>query len=182
MERILIFIVLSIPVIAISWRTLFHPRSHGFYRFFAWEGILWLAASNYRYWFSDPLSVNQIVAWILLVLSAYMVIAGVMRFAKNGKIDRSRDAETLFGFEKTTKLIDRGIYRYIRHPLYASLIFLAWGIVLKHPTTGLLAVTLISTIMLYLTSRYDEKECIAYFGDQYLEYMKRTSMFIPFIF
>jgi protein-S-isoprenylcysteine O-methyltransferase Ste14 len=181
MERIFIFIVLSIPVIAISRRTLFHPRSHGFYRFFAWEGILWLAASNYRYWFSDPLSVNKIVAWILLALSAYTVIAGVMRFAKDGKIDRSRDAETLFGFEKTTKLIDRGIYKYIRHPLYASLIFLAWGIFFKHPTTGLLLVTILSTLMLYLTSRVDEKECLAYFGNPYMEYMKRTTMFIPFI-
>jgi len=181
MERIFIFIVLSIPVIAISWRTLFHARSHGFYRFFAWEGILWLAASNYRYWFSGALSVNQIIAWILLVLSAYLVIAGIMRFAKDGKIDRSRDAETLFGFEKTTKLIDRGIYKYIRHPLYASLIFLAWGIFFKKPAADLLVVSFISTLLLYLTARYDEKECIAYFGDSYRSYMKRTTMFIPFI-
>ncbi len=181
MEKIIIFVLLSVPIIAVSWRTLFHTRSHGFYRFFAWEGILWLAVSNYRYWFSDPLSFNQIIAWILLILAAYLVITGIMRFAREGKIDRSRNAETLFGFEKTTQLIDTGIYKYIRHPLYASLIFLTWGIFFKHPATGLLTVALVSTIMLYLTSRYDEKECIAYFGDQYLEYMKRTRMFIPYI-
>jgi len=36
--------------------------------------------------------------------------------------------------------------------------------------------------MFYLTSRYDEKECIAYFGEKYTGYMKRTRMFIPFVF
>ena len=179
--KIFIFVLLSVPIIAVSWRTLFHTRSHGFYRFFAWEGILWLAVNNYRYWFSDPLSFNQIIAWILLILAAYLVITGIMRFARDGRIDRSRNAETLFGFEKTTQLIDTGIYKYIRHPLYASLIFLAWGIFFKHPATGLLLVTIVSTFLLYLTSRYDEKECIAYFGDQYFDYMKRTRMFIPFI-
>lgn len=179
--KIIIFVLLSVPIIAVSWRTLFHSRSHGFYRFFAWEGILWLAVNNYRYWFSDPLSFNQIIAWILLILAAYLVITGIMRFARDGRIDRSRNAETLFGFEKTTQLIDTGIYKYIRHPLYASLIFLTWGIFFKRPEMDLLVISFISTIMLYLTSRYDEKECITYFGDQYLEYMKRTSMFIPFI-
>lgn len=179
--KIIIFVLLSVPIIAVSWRTLFHTRSHGFYRFFAWEGILWLAVNNYRYWFSDPLSFNQIIAWILLILAAYLVITGIMRFARDGRIDRSRNAETLFGFEKTTQLIDTGIYKYIRHPLYASLIFLAWGIFFKHPATGLLLVTIVSTFLLYLTSRYDEKECIAYFGNSYLLYMKRTRMFIPYI-
>jgi len=181
MQKLLLFLILSIPVVAVSWRTLFHPGSHGFYRFFAWEGILWLAVHNFRYWFTDAFCTNQVISWILLFLATYLVIAGILQFRKHGKIDRSRQADTLFGFEKTTRIIDQGIYRYIRHPLYASLIFLAWGIYFKNPGMGLLAVTLASTYMLYLTSRYDEKECIAYFGDPYREYMNRTRMFIPFI-
>jgi len=182
MVKIIVFLVLSIPIVFVSWRTLFFTKSHGFYRFFAWEGMLWLLVSNYRYWFTDPLSLHQVVAWILLVAALYLVIAGILRFLKHGKIDPAREAETLFGFEKTTELIDKGIYKYIRHPLYASLIFLTWAIFFKHPETVLFVVAVPSTILLYITSRYDEKECIAYFGDSYRDYMKRSKMFVPFVF
>jgi len=182
MVKITLFIVLSIPIVMVSWRTLFHTKSHGFYRFFAWEGMLWLLVSNYRYWFTDPLSLHQGIAWILLVAALYLVVAGVLRFFKHGNIDPDRPEETLFGFEKTTELIDRGIYKYVRHPLYGSLILLTWGIFFKHPETGLFIVALFSTVLLYITSRYDEKECIAYFGDRYRDYMKQSKMFVPFVF
>ncbi|MHB9143104.1 MAG: methyltransferase family protein, partial [Paludibacter sp.] len=75
-----------------------------------------------------------------------------------------------------------GVFKHTRHPLYGSLIFLSWAIFLKNPTLFLSVISLISTILLYYTSRYDEKECINYFGDKYSDYMKHTKMFIPFIF
>jgi protein-S-isoprenylcysteine O-methyltransferase Ste14 len=182
MQKLILFLILSVPLILVSWRSLFNFQSHGFYRFFSWECILWLFVSNYRYWFVDPFSIQQVIAWILLILAAYVVIAGIAVFKRTGKIDRYRDDKNLLGFEKTTELIETGIYKYIRHPLYASLIYLTWGIYFKHATSGTLVVSLISTLFLYITSRYDEKECIAYFGDKYRDYMTRSKMFVPFVF
>jgi protein-S-isoprenylcysteine O-methyltransferase Ste14 len=182
MERLILFGILSVPVIIISWHGLFNVRTHSFYRFFSWECILWLAVNNYKYWFFNPFEIKQIISWVILVFAGYMVIAGILVFKKYGKIDRSRDEKALLGFEKTTELIDKGIYKYIRHPLYASLFYLTWGIFLKNTTTGLLIVAVISSLFLYITSRYDEKECITYFGDKYLEYMTRSKMFVPFVF
>jgi protein-S-isoprenylcysteine O-methyltransferase Ste14 len=182
MEKIILFGILSVPVILISWRTLFNVRSHGFYRFFSWECILWLFVSNVKYWFTDPLSIKQLISWICLVCSAYLVVAGILVFKREGKIDRSRDEKNLLGFEKTTELIDQGIYKYIRHPLYASLFYLTWGIYFKNTTLFLLIIALLSSVFLYFTSRLDEKECMAYFGDKYREYMTRSKMFVPFVF
>lgn len=182
MERLIIFAGLSIPVIILSWRTLFKPRSHGFYRFFSWECILWLIAANFRFWFDDPFSLKQICSWILLVYSAYLVVAGTLQLKRAGKPGSSRDEDALYDFEKTSELVDTGIYKYIRHPLYSSLIFLTWGIFLKNTTGYLFAVALLSTVFLYLTARFDEKECMQYFGEKYAGYMKRTSMFIPYLF
>jgi protein-S-isoprenylcysteine O-methyltransferase Ste14 len=42
-------------------------------------------------------------------------------------------------------------------------------------------VALLSSVLLWFTSSGDEKECIAYFGDSYREYMTVTKRFIPFI-
>lgn len=181
METLIVFGILSVPVLILSRRTLFNIRSHGFYRFFGWECILWLVASNFRFWFDDPFSVKQIFSWILLISSIYPVVAGIMQLKKAGKPVHDRDDKLLYDFEKTTKLVDTGIYRCIRHPMYSSLIFLTWGIFLKNPTVFLFLIAWLSAAFFYLTSIFDEKECIGYFGDQYVEYMKRSKRFVPFL-
>lgn len=131
MVRLIVFGILSLAVIFISWRTLFNVKSHGFFRFFSWECILWLFVSNYSFWFDNPFSIKQIFSWILLFVSVYLIIAGGIRLIKFGKPGKNRDEKTLYQFEKTTELVDTGIYKYIRHPLYASLLYLTWGIFLN---------------------------------------------------
>jgi len=181
MEKYLVFGILSVPIIVLSWQTLFNPRSHGFYRFFSWECIAWLLTSNYRFWFENAFSIQQIFSWIFLFLGAYLVMAGVIWLKKAGKPAKTRNEEALFEFEKTSVLVDTGIFKYIRHPLYSSLIFLTWGIFLKHPTVQLFIISVLSSVFLYSTAIFDEKECIKYFGDKYREYMKHTKRFIPFL-
>ncbi len=182
MEKLILFAALSVPVIILSWHTLFNIKSHGFYRFLAWEGIIWLFVSNYKYWFADPFSIQHLFSWALLFISIYPVVAGTMLLRKKGRASALRKEKELYKWEKTSELIDTGIYKYIRHPLYSSLLFLAWGIFLKNVSAGLLIVILLITILLYLTAYFDEKECIVYFGDKYAGYMKKSKRFIPFIF
>lgn len=178
----IIFVILSIFIVIVSWKTLLNYKTHGFYRFVSWECIAWLISANYKDWFIDPFSIQQIFSWILLIISAYLVIAGVMFMKKIGKPLMNRDKETLYKFEQTTELVDKGIFKYIRHPMYSSLLFLTWGILLKNPTPGLLIVSLISTVFIYFTALHDEKECKVFFGDKYVEYMKRSKRFIPYVF
>ena len=182
MTTLIIFIILSVLVTVISRRTLFQPKSHGFYRFFSWECMAWLVASNYKFWFIDPFSIQQIFSWVLLFYASYLVIAGMLLIKMKGKPNPERDEKNLFGFEKTTELITTGVFKLIRHPLYSSLIFLTWAVYLKHTTVSLFVIALISTNFLYFTSRFDEKECLRYFGDSYRKYMNHTKMFIPYIF
>jgi hypothetical protein len=46
MFKLIAFAVISVCLISISWRSLRVPRSHGFYRFFAWEFIVALFLLN----------------------------------------------------------------------------------------------------------------------------------------
>ncbi len=182
MDRFIIFGILSIPVIIISWRTLFNLSSHGFYRFLSWECILWLFACNYPYWFVDPSSVKQVFSWIFLVISAFVVLAGVVLMKRKGRPGRVGKQKSLYRFEETSLLVDTGIFKYIRHPLYSSLLFLTWGIFLKHITLMLLIISILSSVFLLITALIDEKECINYFGEEYRLYMRRTTRFIPYLF
>lgn len=181
MDSLLIFGLLSIPVIVISWPSLFDLRSHGFYRFLSWECILWLFASNYSYWFDDPLSIRQIFSWIFLLYSGFVVLAGVIVMKREGRPGRDGGQKKLYRFEATTRLVKGGIFRYIRHPLYSSLLFLTWGILLKHISLPILIISILSSIFLLITALIDEKECKAYFGEPYRLYMKQTRMFVPFL-
>jgi len=176
----ILFGIGSIILIAISWKSLNNPRSHGFYRFFAWECILLLFAVNVKYWFKNPFAWYQLIAWILLIISLVPLAYGVHFLRTRGKPTKKRkDDDSLLGFEKTTSLVKTGIYKYIRHPLYSSLLFLAWGIFFKLPSLTGMALVSVTTAFLFATAKADEVECIRFFGTEYAEYMKYTKMFIP---
>jgi len=175
------FVVLSIIIIAFSWHVLLNVKAHGFYRFWGWECIAWLAANNYKYWFDDPFSAHQIISWILLIYASVLIIVGVIMMKIKGNADKTREDKTLYGFERTTELIETGIYKYIRHPLYGSLIFLTWGIFFKNTTTEMLVISIVATIFFFITSSIEEKENIKYFGEKYELYIKKSKMFIPYL-
>jgi protein-S-isoprenylcysteine O-methyltransferase Ste14 len=182
MEKLGAFAGLSIILIVVSFRSLIHWKGHGVTRFFAWEGIAWLLVTNLPFWFRDPFGISQLFSWLTLFISIYLVLAGAILLKKKGNAGRTREDQILMSFERTTELVETGIYRYIRHPLYSSLLFLTWGIFLKNPAPELIPVSLFSSLMLYLTAVKDEKECSEYFGKSYLDYMKKTRMFIPYVF
>jgi len=178
-----VFVIFSIILIAISWKSLQKPYSHGFYRFFAWECILLLFMVNVKYWFKNPFAWHQLIAWILLFASLVPLGFGVHSLRTRGKPVRQREGDdSLYIFEKTTALVTTGIYKYIRHPLYSSLLFLAWGIFFKFPSLTGFALTAVATAFLFATAKADEVECIHFFGEQYTEYTKHTKMFIPKVF
>ena len=183
MLKLAIFVVVSAVFATISRASLPAPRSHGFYRFFAWECILGLFLLNVEVWFRDPFSAPQLISWFLLIVGTFLVLHGVYLLRRMGKPDDARQDAPLLAFEKTTTLVVEGIYRYIRHPMYSSLLFLAWGIFFKDVMSwagiGLVAA---ATFFLTMTAKAEEGEDIRFFGAAYQEYMKRTRMFVPFLF
>ena len=178
-----IFALGSVLLLYISRNSLRSPQSHGFYRFIAWECILALFALNMEFWFYQPFVWNQLIAWVLLILSLIPLAYGVHFLRTQGKPVEKREGDpSLLSFEKTTQLVTDGIYKFIRHPLYCSLLLLAWGIFFKHPTLTVLILAVTATAFLIFTAKADEAECIRFFGSVYQDYMKRTKMFIPYIF
>ena len=88
----------------------------------------------------------------------------------------------LLGFERTSRLVTGGAFRYIRHPMYAALLALAWGAYLKHITPQSSVLVAGASLFLLLTALRDEVECRTHFGADYAAYMRRSKRFIPFVF
>lgn len=170
-----VFITLgTVLIVLFSWFfSIKEKRYHGIARFFAFESIFILVLLNLSVWFRDPFSVPQIISWILLIISLWLAVSGVLILKRKGKSEKS--------FENTTVLVKSGLYKYIRHPLYSSLFFLGTGVMFKDAGAVQVVAGVVNLIAVYITSRIEENEMVARFGDSYIEYMKETKMFVPFI-
>jgi protein-S-isoprenylcysteine O-methyltransferase Ste14 len=165
----------------VSRRSLARPRSHGFYRFFAWECILALVLLNFPVWDVDPFAPRQLASWLLLLISPALAIHAVQLLRSLGQPSLQRaDTELLF-FERTSHLVTTGAYRYVRHPMYTALLFLGWGAFLKDASPVSVALVAGMTVLLLLAALREEAECLKYFGAAYADYMRRSKRFIPFL-
>lgn len=174
MAELGVFIALTFVLTAFSREALRDPRSHGFYRFFAWESLAGIIVLNAPAWFRDPLSALQLLSWLMLLISIVLAIHGFNMLKRKGNPAGS--------IENTTALITSGAYRLIRHPLYASLLWLGWGAFCKQPSLASTLLTLGLTGFLAATARVEEAELIRKFGSAYAEYRMHTKMFIPYVF
>lgn len=111
---------------------------------------------------------GQILALVLLAYSAFQT--GIFKFIGFSQ---------LMGINNEEKLNTRGLYRYMRHPLYTfSLVFL-W---LTPTMTRNFAILYLSFSMYFIIGAVvEERKLVKTFEDEYLEYMSKTPMLIPFL-
>lgn len=171
---IVILVIGTITNIIFSWLfSIKAGRYHGIYRFFSFESILVLILLCAPVWFAHPWKWNQLISWVILVGAIPLPIYGFHTLRTAGKSEGQ--------IENTTALVTMGIYRYIRHPLYASLVLLGTGIFFKDITLATATFALVNLWALVMTAKTEEHEMVKKFGDEYARYMQRTKMFIPFI-
>ena len=154
--------------------TLARSHPYRFSRFLAFESILSLIFLNAPVWFLNPFSALQVISWICLIGSLYLVGQGFFLIKTKGNPEGE--------FEDTTSLITSGVYEYIRHPLYTSLLLFSLGVFLKDPTLLGIGLVITTIIGVYLTARIEEGHNLERFGDAYQDYMDQTKRFIPKIF
>jgi len=182
MVRGLLFLAASAAIMPLSLRSLKDLRTHGFYRFFAFELLIALILLNIPMWFRDPLSWRQLAAWFLGVVSIGLAIEGFRLLRVIGRPEPTGVEGANLAFENTTALVTVGAYRRIRHPLYASLLALAWSAWLKDPLgIGSMALTVGASGFLLATAVAEERENLKRFGAAYADYIKRTRRFIPYV-
>jgi len=80
---------------------------------------------------------------------------------------------------KEHKLVTRGIYHWIRHPLYTigSTFIISFGITADN--WFITAFGILAFILMAVRTPKEEANLIEKFGDEYREYMKHTGRFLP---
>ena len=175
MLKIIIFFIFSLIILKISWPDILNIHGRKFYRFFALEFLFLLILVNFGYWLKNPFTLFRIITWMILCGSFILASYAIYQLLQDGKPRISVNIET------TTSMATSKIYKYIRHPLYSSLILLGAVTLIKNPSLLATSLFSVATVFLYATARTEEKENILKFGRDYAIYMKRTSMFFPFL-
>jgi len=118
----------------------------------------------------------QIIGFILVVLG---FIEGV---SARKILDDNWTDSFEYQIKERHELITKGIYKYVRHPIYGGILIMVNGALI---VAGSSAVILYFVTMFLIIESYagrEEKLLTKHFGKKYIEYMKTTKKFIPFIY
>jgi protein-S-isoprenylcysteine O-methyltransferase Ste14 len=85
-------------------------------------------------------------------------------------------------FKQGHEFIDRGPYRFVRHPIYASLLLMSLGTALSANRIGGFAGLLSFFVGVWIKLKQEEKLLIQHFPDAYPAYKARVKALVPFVF
>lgn len=119
--------------------------------------------------------------WYNYIGVALIFFGGLIRIYSRKALDRFFSFEVII--QKDHKLITKGLYKNIRHPMYLgiSLILLGLAIALSSLYGILFLIIFGIPVLLYRISA-EEDLLIKEFGQEYLNYMERTKKIIPYIY
>jgi len=101
----------------------------------------------------------------LLILSGYMAGTGLsIVFGKKAQVQG---------------VIRKGVFRFVRHPIYLSEIILYLGLLLINISLAAVPALIIAMFFLHYISRHEEKLLLAKYGDEYKRYMEEVPMWFP---
>jgi protein-S-isoprenylcysteine O-methyltransferase Ste14 len=120
-------------------------------------------------------NLNNLNLTIFILLLISISVAGVALF--NMKLN---NLNILPDLKENHLLITRGIYRFIRHPMYTAVLLLCLALLLTNPHLLAYIVMMILLVNLILKSNLEEKNLTKRFHS-YQDYQKITGRFLPFL-
>ena len=129
-------------------------------------GVFYLAENNYIF-SKNPISIIIQVGAVILMIWARLTF-GIRSFHASANATKG-------------KLITNGPYRWMRHPIYAALIYFFIASVISFPSAETVVAVAIIGVALFVRMLLEEKSLLETY-DNYADYCKTTKRIIPFIF
>jgi len=79
----------------------------------------------------------------------------------------------------TPRVIRESVFGIVRHPMYSGEILLYLGLLLFSLSLAAACVWGLVIGFLHVIARYEERQLLAHFGDDYREYMEEVPMWLP---
>ena len=158
-----------------------HPNLTGEYRWGDAGQLILLVlflgiwgSDSFLYHYSDFL-LNRVPVFVRVPLAALVLIFGWL-LARGGM-------KAVFGTRREKpEVIDSGVFRVVRHPIYTGALLFYLGAVLITFSMVSAGFWLVILLYYYLIARYEEKILTKEFGEEYTRYKQKTGMLFPRLF
>lgn len=118
---------------------------------------------------------------IIILLAGLLIMIAGCAVGIAGRFNLGKNWANQITVYQDQELVTRGAYRYVRHPLYASLIWMSYGAGLVYANvSAILATTLVFVPMMVMRARREEKVLMREFPG-YADYRRRVNMFFPWV-
>ena len=118
----------------------------------------------------------QLSGLILILIGIAVSVSGRMVIGTNWTNAHQ------YQIKKNHQLVTKGIYKYIRHPIYTGIILAGTGSQLVASSNLFLPAFLATLGWSYLQARNEERLLTSFFKEKYTHYMSKTKRFIPYLF
>lgn len=126
----------------------------------------------------NAFGLHPIFPYVITIIGLILIYAGIA-INITGRLYLKKNWGNQINIYQDHQLITRGIYRYIRHPLYSSTILMFYGTALVYVNGLVVLLTLVAfTPFMILRAKQEEALLIAKFPE-YQKYRSETGMFFP---
>jgi protein-S-isoprenylcysteine O-methyltransferase Ste14 len=117
--------------------------------------------------------------WLVKLPGALLLVGSLVLFYKS-HTDLGQNWSVSLEVREGHELVTQGVYRKIRHPMYAAIWLwaIAQGMLLENWLAGWSVVPAFLLMYVIRTPR-EERLMLEQFGDKYREYMRRTGRIVP---
>ena len=116
---------------------------------------------------------------VVQIIGLVLFYAGSMTYCLNLFIAGKYIQPSTSGTLAEHKLVDRGPFAVIRHPLYVSYVLISAGLSLTLLSFWYLIPAALIFTGIYPTARAEEEVLLDQLGDEYTEYREKVGMFFP---
>jgi protein-S-isoprenylcysteine O-methyltransferase Ste14 len=181
MKPIISYIIISVIGITILIRCLPWIRKRKKFEIFAETGIgLFISVIVLGLTSFDNFMLKKAGIIYLQYISIIFFVAGIFLIISSF-VSLKRIGKPTSGLEDTTRMIHKGIFKILRHPLYLGLSLFTLGFLFAYQAIALIIIGIAAVILFYTASKVEDNYNIKKFGREYIEYMKKVPMWNFFI-
>ncbi len=126
-------------------------------------------------WFNSPIPSSLPIPllekffWPIWIFAIILIAIPIYVFRKKGGVKKGES------YINTQYLVNNGIFAIIRHPQYTGGIWIAFVLILPNQSWLIIVFAVLAIISYTVTIHLEEEKLVEKFGENYIEYKKRTS-------
>ena len=176
----LVFVGIWVIAAISTKRTVYRESRAQRLRYWVWLVIAYFLL-RYGPHFPYPLNLRIVPHVAPAAFTAATLCVIGLAFAVWARVTLGRNWSGVVTLKEGHELVDRGPYRFVRHPIYTGILTMFFATALALGYLAGFAATLLMFASFWIKLRDEEKLMLQQFPERYADYRQRVKRIIPFV-